>query len=245
MEDREIIENLKAFSLTEGESKVYLALLQGESTKSNIIRKSGISSSIVYEILEKLAKKGLVSSSLKDNTQYFHANEPSILLDSLKGEIKNKTEIANGLIPLLKKRKVHTVLFANVYEGLSGLKSMLNDIKLDNTKTWLAFGVTGSKSDSVNRFWTYWHYKVRPKHRVKAKFIFSENKTKYFEILRKAPMSRTRYVSSQTPSCITVIGDQVLIMKYADLPSFVLLRNQDVATTFGSIFKILWKNASK
>ena len=56
---------LEKIGLTNGESKVYLALLEiGLSSTGQIIEKSQITSSKVYIILQKLEKKGLVISGV-------------------------------------------------------------------------------------------------------------------------------------------------------------------------------------
>ena len=61
---------LKDAGLTDGEAKVYLALLElGSSTTGPIIHKSKIAKSIVYQILEKLMQKGLVSYVTKEKTK--------------------------------------------------------------------------------------------------------------------------------------------------------------------------------
>jgi len=52
---------LEEIGLTKGEIKTYLTLLQiGESTTGKIIDEAGISSGKIYEILNKLIRKGLV-----------------------------------------------------------------------------------------------------------------------------------------------------------------------------------------
>jgi sugar-specific transcriptional regulator TrmB len=53
---------LEDIGLTKTEIKIYLALLKlGQSTTTNIIKDAGIHASKVYEFLDKLIKKGLVS----------------------------------------------------------------------------------------------------------------------------------------------------------------------------------------
>ena len=57
------VEKLQGIGLTDGESKVYVALLQLQTaTKSAIVKESSVSSSKVYEILDRLLAKGLVST---------------------------------------------------------------------------------------------------------------------------------------------------------------------------------------
>jgi sugar-specific transcriptional regulator TrmB len=53
--------------LTKGESKVYQALLElGESPIGGIIKNSSVSHSKIYDILKRLAKKGLVSTIIRN-----------------------------------------------------------------------------------------------------------------------------------------------------------------------------------
>ena len=81
-----IVEILKNIGLTEGEAKTYLALSSlGTSTVGNIISEADVSASKVYQILERLMQKGLVSMVVKEgkkvsnylinsptNLSYFH-----------------------------------------------------------------------------------------------------------------------------------------------------------------------------
>ena len=76
---------LEDLGLTKGEVKVYLALIGlGETTSGPIVEQSGVSVSKVYQILNRLAKKGLSSHILKGKTKYFKAADPNRLLDYLQ-----------------------------------------------------------------------------------------------------------------------------------------------------------------
>jgi sugar-specific transcriptional regulator TrmB len=66
---------LTKLGLTEGEAKVYLALLKlGSSTVGPIVKKSKVAYSNIYEVLERLISKGLVSFIKKEKTKYFQAH---------------------------------------------------------------------------------------------------------------------------------------------------------------------------
>ena len=68
MANEEYYELLKV-GLTDGESKVYLALSQlGSSTVGPIVKKSGIAYSNIYDVLDRLTKKGIVSFVIKSKT---------------------------------------------------------------------------------------------------------------------------------------------------------------------------------
>ncbi len=83
--EEELFETLKSIGLTNGEARVYIALLSlGTSTVSPIVKLSGISSSKVYFILNRLAVKGLVSMSIKEKNRIYSATEPERILDYLE-----------------------------------------------------------------------------------------------------------------------------------------------------------------
>lgn len=240
--ENETIQKLKEIGLTEGEAKVYLALLSGEATRVGLVRKANISPSIVYEVLEKLIRKGLASSIDIEGKKYFYANDPAILLELLE---EKKIKIRK-LIPLLERQKIKTTPLVKFYKGFQGLKSMLKEVEIEEfqknkTKEWLAIGVTGYKKELFNRLWMYWHTKIRPKYKVKAKFIFSEKETSYFNSLKRAPLGKIKSIPIPPSTCITIVGKSVLIMKYKEEPSFILIKNEDVAESFRGIFEFLWK----
>ncbi|NIO44769.1 MAG: hypothetical protein GTN36_04425, partial [Candidatus Aenigmarchaeota archaeon] len=185
------------FGLTRGEARVYLALLKGNSTKSEIIKNSGVSSSVVYEILERLMKKGLASSITIDNKKRFHATTPEKLLDIIENEkkkIKGLEKNGKMIIPFLRQISREKTLFANVYKDSDGLKSLLKEIEEDfkkqKIKEWLAMGVTAYKNELFNRLWLNWHKNVRSRYKVKAKFLFCEKDTKYYKDLKKVSLSK-------------------------------------------------------
>ena len=68
---------LQDIGFSAGEEKVYLAMLKlGESSTGRISKESGVSRSKVYEILEKLSKKGLASHFKRNNVSFFRAADP-------------------------------------------------------------------------------------------------------------------------------------------------------------------------
>src|SRR3989344_2562392 len=117
---------LEKIGLTEGEIKVYLALLKlGETTAGPIVDESRVTRSKIYDILERLKQKGMVSYITKESTKYFCAAKPSTLLDYLSNKeqeiIKDKESISE-IIPQLEsqyKKKLENKV-AEVYLGING-----------------------------------------------------------------------------------------------------------------------------
>jgi sugar-specific transcriptional regulator TrmB len=123
------IKLLEEIGLTKGEIAVYFALLElGSSTVGPIINKAKVSSSKVYDILERLTQKGLVSYVIKENIKYFEAASPRRILDYLRereNEIKEKSKQIEDIMPelLLKEKLSEKKQEVNIYGGEKGIKT--------------------------------------------------------------------------------------------------------------------------
>ena len=74
-----------SLELTRGESLVYTALLRLSSSKvAEIVKESHVSYSKVYDVLERLGLKALVSHKTISKIRYFQAVEPYRLYDYIE-----------------------------------------------------------------------------------------------------------------------------------------------------------------
>ena len=70
---------LKSLELSEKEALVYLTMLRiGSQGVSIVAKKSGLSRTTCYHVLESLQKKGYVSSYEKNKIDYYNAESPEI-----------------------------------------------------------------------------------------------------------------------------------------------------------------------
>ena len=76
---------LEEAGLSKNEAKVYLTLLSmGSSTAGIIAEKSRVYRTNVYEALNRLIEKGLVSYIFKGHQKLFQAEDPNKILNILK-----------------------------------------------------------------------------------------------------------------------------------------------------------------
>ena len=106
------IKLLREIGLTEGESKVYLALIGlGQTTTGPIVKKAGVSTSKSYKILSRLEEKGLSSHVYKNKIKYFRAAPPEKILEIAKEQTleaeRRKKEIEKLIPELLSFQKKH------------------------------------------------------------------------------------------------------------------------------------------
>ena len=245
-----IYENLlEEIGLTKGEVKVYLTLLKlGQTTTGKIIEGAGISSGKVYQILDRLIKKGLVSFILKEKTRYFLASDPSRILNYLnEREIEHKKQEGElkDVLPQLKalQSKSDEKYEATIYKGLKGIETvaqmLLDYLKQGNIL--LAMGIISHKDKKFNMMWQKWN-KERVRMKKHCKFIFSDRGNEHYKILKKLPFTEVRVIEGFTPAAVDVIGDKALIFTHEE-PSCLLITSKEISASFRQFFEQLWKIA--
>ncbi|MBN1385992.1 helix-turn-helix domain-containing protein [Candidatus Woesearchaeota archaeon] len=128
-----MISQLAGIGLTNGEARIYLALLElGPTTTGPIIDRAGISSSKVYEILERLMRKDLVSEFTKRRTRYFQASDPRNLFSLLKAqklELETRERQLKRIIPKLESGYQQDPVSSAIIKGQEGIISFLGSLR--------------------------------------------------------------------------------------------------------------------
>jgi len=246
---------LKEAGLTEGEIKVYLALLElGSSTIGPILQKSGITKSIIYRILEKLIKKGLVSYIIKEKTKHYQATQPNKLLDYIDSKEKqlkqNKNKIQEMIPQLILKQQTAKKSEATIYEGFKGLMTAYENryLKLKQGDEVVLYGLPPEQPGFHHAFWKKNHMKLS-KLGIKCRMLYHSNVTdenlkdrnsyKYCEA-RRMPFN------NESPSWVMIYKDVTLIaIPQGDLPFAFEITSQQVADSFRNYFEWFWKQSKK
>ncbi|XLQ20592.1 MAG: TrmB family transcriptional regulator [Candidatus Moraniibacteriota bacterium] len=121
-----LIQELEKLNLSEKEARLYLSLLElGEVNLQRISEKSKIKRTTVYDILDSLKEKGLVSLTKKGKRIYYYAENPKVI----ETIFKEKINILEGILPELlsvanlidRKPKIQ------FFEGIEGIKNIYRD----------------------------------------------------------------------------------------------------------------------
>lgn len=245
---------LEEIGLTNGESKVYLALLElGPSTTGEIIKVASVSRSKVYEMLDKLIKYGLVSYIVRENTKYYDTTNPGLLRELLdrkeKDILHQKRILSENINYFIKKRGSRRPLqTAVIYEGHDGIRTMYNLI-LENLKAgdeYFAIQVDPEtfKGDFVEFIKT--HHKRRAKRKVKVRLLCSEESRKnVLDVMKNISGMEIRFTSRSLPTATLVFGDRVATFVWENDPIGVVIVSKAIAMRYKKFFLYLWKTASK
>lgn len=243
-------EPLEKIGLTRNESLVYLSLNKlGTSKTGEILKASNLNSGKIYEILDNLKNKGLVSESIINKVRYFTAAPPSQLLEYLNKKklgIEKEEQEIKSLLPELEKNRNLTITTSKAitYTGIRGIKTAADEA-LDSTKQneeILAMGVTERKDKRFNEFWQGWSER-RVSKKIIAKHIFSE-KGAYSDIFKKMKHTDVRVLEGLTPVTIDIFGkDKILILNYNEPFSCTMIYDKNTAKSFRTFFYQLWQIA--
>ncbi|MBN2051908.1 hypothetical protein JW756_00215 [Candidatus Woesearchaeota archaeon] len=247
---------LEQIGLTRSEIKVYLALLElGVTTTGPIVNKSGASSSKIYEILDRLIKKGLVSYIRKGKTKNFEAAPPSRILDYFKEkdeELDRQRKQVEQLLPELeiKRQLSKHQEEATIYKGMKGVETAFYDaLKLmKKGETFYVYGIP-PRSDKINYFFVKWN-KERAKLGIKAKQLFNESARGELQALpENNPLSQIKVMQQDQvmPVGINIFNDQVILFpsETEKQPLLIVINNKEIAQSFKTQFDIFWNQQTK
>lgn len=241
---------LKEIGLTDAEIKVFIELSKVESAMaSEIAEKVRIYRTNIYDILESLIGKGLVSYIIKANRKHFIASKPQKLLGYLKEKeekIKDQEKQIQEMIPMILglKQPKQEELKAEIYRGKEGLKTLLNDM-LNERKTIFYLGYSAISQKIIPYFFIHWH-KKRAKLKIKRKIITKEQMRNEEAI--KMPLTETKFLpdSYNIPISTMIYGEKIwILIPSEDDHISLLIESKKMAQSFLNYFQQLWKLAKK
>lgn len=247
---------LEKLGLTSSESKVYSALLSlGDATRGKLVAESKVTGSKIYDLLEKLQDKGLVSTYIQNKVMHFKSTNPHQLLNYLEKK-KEATESLEkeikSLLPslLLSYNSSKEEQEVELLTGLHGLEIIFREqveILKKEDICYVIGGTRGSDEEIVQAFFQKVH-QMRKERGIKTKMLFNINQKESTEQLyssKKYPETITKYIEHASPVAINVYKDRTVIIIFAKKISAISIKSQDVANSFIGYFNLLWKTAKK
>lgn len=243
-------ELLEELGLTKNEVKIYLALLELGSTPAGaLIKTVGMHRAAVYDLINLLISKGLVSYIIKANRKYFEAQDPERLLEYFESKKQNflnqETKLKQFLPELQLKRKLAgEEQEGTIYKSKKGLKSIFEDI-LKEKKPWLVFGATGNFKELFQSYFIHFQER-RAKLKIPLKIIFKEELKKQ-QREKELKLCEIKYLpdSYLSPATTFIYGDKVVVISWSADPMAFLIRSKAVADSYKSFFNLLWETARK
>ncbi len=239
-------EILRKIGLTDGEIRVYFALIKlGKSSTGPIMEHSGISSSKVYLILEKLIQKGFASYIIEDGVKKFHATNPENIIEYIEKqqkELEKEKQEAKELVKQLSKIDIYKEESAKIYKGTKSMKNAYDNIlnELKKGEEFLFIGGPVKQKKSLLFFQNL--HKKRIERKIKTKGIGeSEAKKPYMEIFKKMKNIELKFMPIAFPHAIAIGKKRVVLSLWEENPLAIEIISERMTQRYKKFFYQLWK----
>lgn len=239
--------------LDEKESKVYTAALALQTaTATEIAKKSEVSRTTCYGILESLVGKGLVSKTDKSGVLKFNADNPELLnsyIDTQKIELDVLSEEIKKIIPDLKALRKENQLKPEIefFEGKNAISTAFNSVWPD-IKQMAKIGTSiyiHGRTDRVIDAWPGFikYAKKRMNTGVKIKMLVADEK----EDKELVDVHKKQYQIKSLPkkyiyqSGVHIYNEKIILFDFDNSVS-VIIRNKSLAQMMRMFFDFMWEN---
>ena len=233
---------LQNFGLNEKEAKTYIKLLElGKSTANDLSKHTGILRQTLYQILDKLISKGLVSHIIIAGVKYFQAADPS----KFNAILKEKQKIIAELLPKLKSIKsiIKNKPKIEFYQTIDGLKSIYNDIINTKPRELFEYGNSKNFLKTMKFYFIENYIKRRTLNKIKLKLITEPDK-KIISLYGtdKDLYRETRYLKEMENIKINgyIYKNKFAILTLTEQPFGIIIEDEDIPDAQRRFFNIMW-----
>ena len=228
-------EKLLHIGLTKTEAKLYVMLLELSKAQAGILsRKTGIHRRSVYDALDRLIEKGLVSYIKENDKRYYLPTDPKRVQEIID---EQKNEISQ-IMPALQARfmeqaQKQETLF---YRGLEGIKTIFEDQIRDGKDVYI-IGASHQAKELL-RFYLPHYTDKRIKKKIKLHALYAGERHS-----TAVPWAQVRYLPASFASLVStsIYGDKIAIVVWMHDPVGILIKQPEVAKAFKNYFELLWK----
>lgn len=229
---------------TPTETKVYLSLLSiGATTAGKLVSETGCHRKNLYDALNKLMQKGLVTCVVEGRVKFFQAKDPENLLRFIaeqKVQLALKENEVKKLLPELQKK--HSLqpaeIEAEIYRGENGIKTILKECLKYNEV--LLIGATGDVENRLPFFWPQYN-----KQREKAKILW---RLLLSNAARHKKITKSKFYSFKVlpkelsgPHVIYIYGNCIANVLWLEKPIAFVVKHSSLASSYKRYFEFLWK----
>lgn len=250
--NKELISYLEDFGLSNKEAKLYLSILDSIPLAANeIAQKAKLNRSTTYVLLEELAKKGLISSSVENKVKKYQPVAPERLIQYLEDKAQHYTAlvgVAHHILPELKSQFTGSGLKPKIqyFEGEEGIKSAYEDT-LTSTETIRALASIDSMHEVLPGYFPA-YYQKRAEKGIHIRAILPDTPEAQERMKHNVSEQRTAHLVpaseySFSPE-INFYEDKTVFMslreKYA-----LIIESREITDALKKVFELAWAEAKR
>src|SRR3989344_9012160 len=239
---------LRTIGLSEGEIKVYSAVLDlGSASVNKIHEKVGMERRNIYDILNKLIEKGLITYSEENKKRTFRITHPNKIvgyLEEKKKELDNsKNQILKEIPNIIEKFNAKKPeIKSEIFRGPEGTKAVWEEMLNYKEIYWIGSGRYIPKR--FPSFFSQWN-----KRRLKGKIkIFNLLRYELRQEIEPWGLEYRKFLPKEfsgAPTVISICGDKVIHFLYGENIFSFVIESKELAENYKKYHKYLWDNVAK
>ena len=247
---------LTNLGLEESEAKVYEALLElGPATVTEVTSKAGISRTLGYHVLEKLAVQGLVDRASGQGSKIkYAANHPRSLLQYVtnrKNQWERRAKETERLLPeLISLYRIAEKPIVRYQDGVAGLKAVYSETLEAKSEILSIMDIEGWDTPEL-RSWGKEYNRERSKRKIHERILMLDTPTardwmKYYK--GSFTYTHHRWIKPEQLPGILEFGGEVnvydnkVVMALLKKPNImgVLVESSALANILKGLFELAW-----
>ncbi|MBU0647013.1 helix-turn-helix domain-containing protein [Patescibacteria group bacterium] len=251
----EIKNGLLQLEFTKKEVTVYLSILQSIDTSvPSLAKNTELSRGTIYDIIEKLKKKGFITEIKKSKKRRIIAENPTnrlySFLDKKHKQLETAKKIVENILPSLKAINANEDYKPQirVYEGKGGFQQVWDEVFSYEGKNWLSI----ARIETFQKFMGQEFLDEIQKRKAKLGFTSrainedsSLSQTMRFNDQKYSRETRFTPKEFQFPSSEIIFGDKIAMFSTLEENIILVIKSKDFAETHKAYFEMLWKFLEK
>lgn len=232
---------LKELGLTENEVKIYLALLKEKILNpTRLSEKTGLHRSYIYDTLERLLEKGIVSTTLIDNKKHYQAVNPKVLREHFELKLKQFDSIIPQLSLLYKATTEETNV--ELHKGKRVYRTLIKELtaNLKENDVVYLMGIDESILEQVEPIYLKQYFTIIKQKKVKEKIIVGKGTKMFAQKNFEYKQLDKKYLGE---TATVIYGDRVYLFILGEPSHLIVISSDKVATTYKKNFELFWDMA--
>ncbi len=225
--------------MTVVESKVFESLVEGARSASEIAQLTCLHRPNVYDTLQRLMAKGLVTSVSRDKGKVYQLVEADVLLEQ---EEERKRQVEQLMLRMKANKYERSEVHSS--QGVQAIQDMLNSL----LKAGVPISVYGIPKEALvllQPFIMNFH-KRRITEKVQMNHIYNEDAQERIAHLNTLPYTAARYLPKKynSPVSTNICGNVVSMIHWGgEQPVVITITKRAIADAYQRYFELLWEEA--
>ncbi len=234
---KSVYDVLEELGFEQREAQIYTTLIRDEELPAlQLARKLKIDRTTVYDILDRLIAKGIVSVIIKNKSKHFRALSPRKLLANFKDKyffLESELSYLESLA-----RNPAELVSCEIFYGEEGIKSVIKGF-LQDKNNYKIIGIKGEYEEVLGYFSNQILLRLYESRR-RGKAIVQKGET-----FQKLKNEEYRYIGKTLDSSVTTLiyGDTTVFFIWTQPYYAISVKSKEMRKAQEEYFQLLWSNA--